>query len=292
LLEPELATVLTGRSITRSVWPFSFREFLRARGKEPRAGALLENESRAFDDDFSEYLRFGGLPEVVTTPSEDQKLTILRQYFRDIIYRDVVVRHRIRTPLALEQVAQYCLTQTASPISYKRIKDRYGLAMDQVRSYARFLSESYLIRELPKLDWKLHLQAKAERKVYATDVGLRNAVAFAFSPDLGRLAETVVFGELVRDETPLYYFKGKNECDFIVWKGTRPVQAIQVHFAPLESMDPREGAGLEEALNAFDIPSGLVLTKTGGATISERVSAVPVWRWLLDRGQPLLPGEE
>jgi single stranded DNA-binding protein len=63
--------------------------------------------------------------------------------------------------------------------------------MDQVRAYASHLSEAYMLREVPRFAFKLSTQSRSPRKVYATDVGLRNAVAFRFSEDLGRLAETV-----------------------------------------------------------------------------------------------------
>lgn len=41
---------------------------------------------------FDKYLRFGGFPEVVLRESSDDKELLLRQYFDDLVYRDIISR--------------------------------------------------------------------------------------------------------------------------------------------------------------------------------------------------------
>lgn len=158
--------------------------------------------------------------------------------------------------------------------------------MDQVRAYTSHLEESYLIRAVPAYSPKVSQQARAPRKVYAIDVGLRNAVAFRFSQDLGRIAETVVHAQLRHaEDARLFYFSGKHECDFLVWEGDHARAAIQVCYDPEDrELDPRELAGLLEAMDAVGLREGTIVThglsadrRVGGRRIRVR----PLWRWLL-----------
>jgi hypothetical protein len=48
------------------------------------------------------------------------------------------------------------------------------------------------------------------------DNGLRNAVSFRFSGDLGHLLKNLIFIELKRGKEDVYYHKGGNECDFVI----------------------------------------------------------------------------
>jgi len=287
LLEPDIGTVLTGRNITWTLWPLSFSEFLGFHGVQvsDRAGVLANGQR--IRQELAQYLRYGGLPEVALARSDEVREALLKQYFSDIIFRDVVSRHQVRDIRALEQVAHYYLANTGNLATYNRIKNTHGLAMDQVRSYSSHLAESYLIREVPRYSPKVSTQARAPRKVYAMDTGIRNAVAFRFSQDLGRLAETVVHNHLVRDdEVRLFYHQGRGETDFLVWKGDRAVQAIQVCYDPSDQLPPREVMGLEEAMAATGLTRGLILTQglqqdlEGGE--GRKIEVRPLWRWLCE----------
>lgn len=289
ILEPEIGTVLTGRNITWTLWPLSFVEFLQFRGLHFADEAELLTQGQRVRQELVQYLRFGGLPEVVLADTDQVREALLKQYFRDMLYRDVVSRHQVRDVRALEQVAHYYLANTANLATYNRIKNTHGLAMDQVRSYASHLAECYLVREVPRYSPKISAQSRAPRKVYAMDTGIRNAVAFRFSQDSGRLAETAVHNHLVRDdEARLFYHQGRGELDFLVWKGDRAVHAIQVCYDPTDTLPDREVAGLQEAMTATGLTEGLILTEGIEREIEgeqgKRILVRPLWRWLCEQG--------
>ncbi len=291
LLDPDLAPLLTGRHLTHTLWPLSFSEHLRFAGIDlPREASARRAEAfrqaARIRRELVRYLQFGGFPEVVLAAEEDVRTALLKQYFRDLLYRDVVRRHEIRDVRGLETVAHHYLVNTASLATYNRLKNTYGLTMDAIRAYTRFLDESFLIREVPRFSFKVTVQGRAPRKVYAVDVGLRNAVAFRFSQDLGRLAETVVFNHLVRDpDIRVFYFKERGECDFVTWRGPSVQRAVQVCYEAEGELPSRELAGLLEAMEALDLADGLLVTRDVEREIESagrKVRAVPLWLWLLE----------
>lgn len=289
LLEPDLASKLTGRSITRTLWPLSLREF--ERFSRVREG--LPERPHAAQRMLPEYLRIGGLPRMVLEKDPTVRDELYKQYFRDILHRDVVGRHEIRSPRALEEVAHHYLSNTARPTSITSIKNKYELAVDQVRTYTEHLIECYLIGGVSRFSYKAHVRTRSPLKVYARDTGLRNAVAFRFSPDLGPLAETATFNHLSRTgQGQVFYYNESSEgaeCDFVVWRGDSPVQAIQVCYSDRADLPDREERGLLAAMKALDISEGLLLTADAASADPREVDGriihrVPLWQWLNDPG--------
>lgn len=283
ILEPDVATVLTGRCIVRTLWPLSFPEYLRFRGLELPADGVEALRTDLLDESVR-YLRHGGMPECVLTTEIEVKETLLKQYFRDILYRDVVSRHDVRNVRGLEALAHNLLVNTGNLMTYNRLKNTLDLAMDQVRSYCSYLQECYLVQFVPRFTWKASGVDKAPRKVYATDTGLRNAVSFRFSGDIGRLAETAVAMHLARDpDSRLFYHSGRHECDFVVWKGDRAAAALQVCWTEEGAIPDRELQGLSEAMDVFGLKEGCLITRDsqGTRTVpSGTVHLVPLWLWL------------
>ena len=292
VLAPQLATVLTGRTITRTLWPLSFGELVRLHAQEP--GRRLSSSAT---DDLEGYLRLGGLPGVRLLPDESMQEEALKQRFRDILQRDVVSRHGVRTVDALERFAQGLLFDTGNLATFNKLKNKHGLAMDQCRNYVQYLVECHLIHLVDKLAFKASEQIRAPRKVFATDTGLRNAVSFRFSEDRGRLMETVVACELLRDQDARVYHlqeDPRGECDFVVWRGASAEEAIQVCASAELPLPAREEAGLRKAMASLSIRRGTLITGGVGRRIvptdEGEITFIGIREWLLERGGGRGPG--
>jgi predicted AAA+ superfamily ATPase len=99
------------------------------------------------------------------------------------------------------------------------------------------------------------------------------------------MLENCVFLELRRAAKEIFYFRGDNECDFLVKDKNAITMAIQVSYELNEDNKKREIDGLVEALEKFGLPKGALLTydqqdelRISGKTI--KVS--PAWRWFQD----------
>ena len=289
LLGGEVATELRGRYHDIIMLPFSFREYLRYREISFTAASLRTaargNVMAAFDD----YIRHGGFPEVIMAGSNTERRKLLQSYFKTIFYRDILERYNIKARYVLDALMNEVLETYSDIFSINRFEKhlkRNGIPGSKrtISNYLHYLEEAFFIIVNEKFSYSPRRRIMNPKKVYLSDSGFA-ALGRPFAENRGRILENVVATELFRRETELFYFKDKNECDFVVKQGRRPVQAIQVCWELNERNEKRELDGLSEACRTFDLKAGLVLTY---AQEEERmvngleISIEPVWKWLLD----------
>jgi len=93
----------------------------------------------------------------------------------------------------------------------------------------------------------------------------------------------------------LYYFKQRNECDFVIKDGLRLQSALQVRRAITSNNRKREIAGIVEACKVFGLKSGMILTYDQEERIQKdgiKISLLPAWKWLLTNNTAELSGDE
>lgn len=280
LLSSELATHLTGRYLKIELYPFSFKEFL-AFHKVALApkGTKKEVEIQKY---FSQYLFGGGFPEFVKTNDSETN----KQIFEDIVYRDLLSRFKIRETRNFKLLVNYLFANVTSEISYNSIKKFLAIkSATTVKNYVEHIAESYLAFELLKYDFSLKKQYVSNKKAYVIDNGLRNSVAFSFSEDAGKMLENMIFLELKRRGLDIFYHKGKRECDFVVRKRLKIVEAIQVTRILDNNNEKRELGGLLETMEKFNLKKGLIITESQDEERKikgRKIKIIPAWKWLLD----------
>lgn len=281
LLSRELGTHLTGRYVKITLFPFSFREFLRFYAVSTEK--ISTRKKAEIIREFDRYLTGGGFPEYLKYRDRDY----LKQTYDDILFRDIIGRSGIREVKAFRQLAQYLFTNVANMASYNALKKTLGFkSVVSVRDYVGYLEEAYLVFELFKYDYSLKKQYVNDKKIYCIDNGMRNAVGFRFSDDRGRLLENLVFIELLRRNQNIYFFKNAGECDFVREERGKIVQAIQVCYDLSPENRDRELDGLTEAMQTLVITNGIVLTYHHEEKIIHKgitVQVLPVWKWMLEQ---------
>jgi len=284
----ELSTSLRGRSLNWKVFPFSFKEFLKAKEIE------LEKDENIYYSTkkrskikglFNEFLNYGGFPEIVLEEEEVLKKKTLQEYFSTIFYKDIIERFNVGNIPALEDFFKMRLDNFACKMTYtqsrknlKSIGHKIGKAT--LKRYLTYAGNVFFLFELEKYVANRKKRKRASRKVYPIDTGLVNAVRFDFSQEYGRALESLVFIELKRREKELYYHENNGECDFIIKEGRDFKTAIQV-TKTLEDTREREVRGLESAMKSHDIEKGLILTENEKESFDGDIEVMPVWLWLL-----------
>jgi len=269
LLSKELGTKLTGRHISYELFPFSFAEMLDLRKIKPSL------------DSFNDYFGQGGFPEYLKYGND----AMLQQIFKDIINRDVVVRHKLRNSKLVEQLAFYLLSNSGKEFSHNQLKKMFNVgSTNTMTTYVSFFEDSYLIFTIPKFDYSYKKQLVNPKKIYAIDIGLAKTNSVSFSEDKGRTLENIVFLHLRRKHKDIYYFKGKNECDFLVKEKGKITEAYQVCYDLTEENKERELAGLKEAMETFKLKIGVIVTLKQKDKL-DNIKVVPAWEWVLTTDQ-------
>lgn len=125
LLSGELGTKLTGRHITKDLFPFSYAEFL-SFTRSFRCSASLDA-----------YLESGGFPEYLKTGNSD----VLVQLQTDILYRDIAVRYGIRDVSSLKRLFTILLSNATHLISPSKLIQSVGVnSPSTVLEYFSYLS--------------------------------------------------------------------------------------------------------------------------------------------------------
>lgn len=285
LLSKELGTKLTGRNVCVELFPFSFTEFLLFKRFElSKNGLSLTTERAAIKKHFADYLRHGGMPEYL----KYQDATLLKRVYEDILYRDIVARYGIKQVKPLRELGLYLLSNIGGTFSYNNLKKVLGVgSMNTIKSYADFLENSYLIFLINKFSYSLKEQFVSLKKIYCIDNGLAESVAFQFSRNKGKFLENLVFLELRRKSTEIYYYKTANnlEVDFLVKSGRNNFKLIQVaDNLDSEKTRQREISALLKAMDELKLQSAFILTEDSEEKISagkKNITVEPVYKWLL-----------
>ena len=269
LLSRELGTHLTGRHITKELFPFSYSEFIQF--KSLTAGV----------ESFEQYVETGGFPEYVKSNNID----VMTELFNDILNRDIAVRHSIRDVASLKRLAIYLVSNVGNLVTANKLQQVFDLKTPTILEYFSFLEDTYLTGFVAKFSYSLKVQAVNPRKIYIVDSALQKAVSASFSQDLGRSLENIIHGCLRWRGDEIYYFnENGSECDFVVCKNGTPYELIQVCYELNAENREREQTGLKSAMDFFKLDNVKIITygqKDSYIHDGTRVEIVPAWEYLV-----------
>ena len=287
LLEREIATELRGRCRNILMMPFSFPEFLRFHGIPDDERTLLTPARGRVLNAFEHYLKEGGFPEVVKKETVPEKRELLQTYYRTVFYRDILERYNVKAKTVLEAVMRYSLNAFSDLFSismFEKELKRHQLpgSKQTISNYLGYLQEVFFLTAHEKFSYSARQRIMNPKKIYLLDTGF-SLLSTDFSENRGKLLENAVAVEMFRRRAECFYFKGRRECDFIIKEGTKPKAAIQVCWKLTPKNETRELRGLREAMNAFAIEEGFILTNDEERELTfetAKIKVRPVWKWL------------
>ena len=285
LLSSEIATALTGRNRQLIVYPFSFNEFLSLRSYSITEKDFYLREKRIeIKRLFDEYLKLGGFPEVLKISDN----TLLEQYLKDIIYRDVIARYSIRNIKEIKELILYLASNIGTIQSYNNLREMINVkSLNTIKNYLEMLENVFLFFKIDLFSFSVKKQIYNPSKIYSVDSALSNAIAFKFSENLGHIYENIVFIELQRKNKEVFYWKSKRgrEVDFVIKSGLKIDEAIQVCFSFTDKKTrDRELESLLSAKNELNVDNLVMITEDEkGEEVIDGVTIriIPLWKWLL-----------
>lgn len=287
LLSGELATFLTGRNKEIPLYPFSFKEFciMKEVDTDHRTTKAEGFRRAAFD----EYSKQGGFPELLVIEDNEGYVNTLVE---NILKRDIEKRFKIVYKAAFEQMAHHLLNVSPTIVVTTDLADLFHFKSEHTaKNYVDYLKQAYMLIGVQKYSPKSK-QRTVQEKVYAVDVAMMDQRENAFAGEnLGYRLETIVAVHLIRkckmEGRDVYYLNDRSgECDFVVCKGNRVEQCIQVSYdISADKTRKREINGLLLAAKQTKCKNLLLLTDHDSEDISQgghTIKVQPVYEWSLE----------
>ena len=287
LLGREIASALRGRCLPYTLLPFSFVEYLRYHGADASEARTTAGRNRVIAH-FDRFLLRGGYPETMGY-DDDLFVRTIQSYVDIMMYRDIIERHDVRSVHLVRDMVRRLIANNALTFSvnkyYNDLRSR-GVRASKDTLYALLdhFADAFFILPVNRHDPSVAKQEQVLKRVYLNDPGIAAAYSFEPTANVGRLLETVVLLELVKRGDEAYYYADGAECDFVVQRRERVMQAVQVCYELTSENEQREVRGLVAAMEAFGLKEGLLLTRLQEREIEvegKTIRVMPAWRWAL-----------
>ncbi len=266
--------------------PLTFQEFLHLQSKEhlmrPVTISFEKKEIPFYDtidirqlnDEFLDYLNFGGYPEVLFNQTIRQNLSaFIRDDIIDkVLLRDLPGLYGIRDARALNRFFVYLAFNTGKEFSLQKIAKDSGLRKEEIKKYLEYFETAYLIKIVHKIDENARQFKRITGfKVYLTNPSLRTAL---FSPikstdnEIGSLVETAIFAQWMhRSKIRLHYAKWRigqkeGEVDMVNLSDSnlKPAWALEIKWSNRYVDAPRGLRSLIAFCQANRLQSAIVTT--------------------------------
>jgi predicted AAA+ superfamily ATPase len=188
-LSKDVITTFRGRGDEVKLYPLRFSEVY------PHVDMLKDRA-------LTEYMLYGGLPQVILKSSDEEKNEYLKTLFANTYLRDIVERYKIKDTELLDELLDILAsgigaltnpTKLANAFeSVKRMKvNRISLT-----SYLEYICDSFLVEKATRYDVKGKRYIDTPYKYYFVDCGLRNARLNFRQTEPSHLLENVIYNEL------------------------------------------------------------------------------------------------
>lgn len=189
-LSKDIITEFRGRGDEMYLRPLSFKEFRTIQPDKP------------FDDVWTEYMTFGGLPYCALLPTREEKADYLKHLFDEVFLRDIIERNKIQNDAQLESLLNIISSAVGSLTNPKKLEDTFTssgtgkLSAITIKQYLDYLCDAFMIEQAERYDIKGKRYISTPYKYYFTDTGLRNARLNFRQLEETHLMENVMYNEL------------------------------------------------------------------------------------------------
>jgi|TARA_Y100000310_G_scaffold233191_1_gene236052 hypothetical protein len=218
---------LVGRILLFRLYPFSFREFIRA--KDSRLVNIYDANSyksvmvKEFNRLLDEYLIYGGYPRVVLAENEEEKRKVLEGIFTTYILKEIKEILELSDDDKVITLLKSLSLQIGNIINYNELSSLTGFYYKDLKKYLNILEKTFIFKRVNPFFTNKRTELVKSPKIYSIDLGFRNICIDNFSKDRtdkGALFENFIFSEFLNKGIELKYWRSKSgaEVDFILEK--------------------------------------------------------------------------
>lgn len=288
MFSSEIMTTLGGRYLTEEVYPYSFQEFLQAKGVAFDELSLLPLDGRArLQREWQSYFLWGGLPEAALLSVKRNYLTSTLQ---KIYLGDVCSRNNISNTNNLRLLLKKLAENVMQPVSYNRLAGILSsvngkISMPTVSKYIEYCEDAWLLLRLRNVSAPF-----ADKETACKYYFIDNGVLSLFLLDgetslLENLTALSLFRRYGhdRDNERVFYYRDRVEVDFYIPEDKLAIQATY-HLSHSQETYDREVGALRKLPQVLPCDRRLILTYDEETEIHDEhgtIQVLPLWKWLL-----------
>lgn len=287
MLSRDIATTLGARYFDEKIYPYSFKEYLGAKGIILEDNWEYGKQRDLVQLQFEEYFKWGGFPELLLYQNKRHWLNGL---YEKIVLGDVIQRNNIKNEYGLRLAIKRLAENVMQPTAYNRLANMVkstgaSTSTASIIDYVRLIKDACLMFSLDNYASKF-TEKETAKKHYFTDNGLLSIfLTDSKSPLLENLVAITLNKKYNHDaEMPhLYYYNRNIEVDFYV---PEEGLAIQVSYS-LEDADTRkrETSALVALHQLHPLRKAVIITYDEEETIEAeglQIEVIPIWKWLTE----------
>ncbi len=214
--------------------PLTFAEYLMFIGREAELISVTTNQHQpeneystpnieALNQEFVNYLNFGGYPEAVfsETIRQDPGQYIKSDIIDKVLLRDLPSLYGINDIQELNRLFTTLAYNSGNEVSLENLCQSSGVAKNTIKRYLEYLEAAFLIRRVERIDQNAKRFKRAMCfKVYLTNPSMRAALFGQIDADseaMGAMTETAIFSQWQHSRViELYYARwNSGEVDIV-----------------------------------------------------------------------------
>ncbi|MEA2065098.1 MAG: ATP-binding protein [Patescibacteria group bacterium] len=223
-IKQKIQDSLIGRAIYFHLRPLNFFEFLIFKQKRFSL-KVTPNQKNELEVLLKEYLKFGGMPEIVLEQNKNIKKELLKNYVNLYVSKDIRNLVEIGNIGSFNKLIKILSGQAGSLLDKNEISNTLDIAFKTLNRYLDILQHTYIIILLHPFFANLRSKLTKTPKIYFYDIGIRNSVlndfnSIDFRIDKGALFENFILLELLSifNSSDIFFYRTakQTEIDFIV----------------------------------------------------------------------------
>lgn len=307
-IKARVGKFMVGRILSFYLYPFNFREYLRAHDErlerlytenndkiisclfKGKRFKIKNGQDLLYEEFIKEYEKFsiwGGYPAPVLAKTDTERKKLLADIYNNYILKDIKTLLELTTEKELFLLSQYLATQIGNIVVYQGLSQVCGLDYRNLKKHLNILDETFISHQVKPFFKNRQKELSKNPKIYFLDMGFRNNLMENMNgldkrSDAGAVVENSCFirlNELCAGLNKINFWRTKAgaEVDFILHTGNSIVP-IEIKYSKFTQV--RLSKSFLSFIDSFKPEQAVVLTKNYWGAVKKgktRVLFAPIY---------------
>ena len=214
----------------------------------------------------------GGFPDAFLAPSDQVRKKWLSGFIQTYIERDLPLLGLNINRTIIRKLWTMLAHIHGNVLNMNMLSRSLEVSSTSIKKYISFLEEAFLIKQLYPFHANVKKRLVKSPKVYIRDTGILHHIlnvpdyqSLTLNPVIGSSWEGYVIEQIshkLNNETEMYFYRTHegSECDLVLVRGGKPVQAIEIKY----TSTPKISRGLTLAFSDIGAPLNFIITPEAG----------------------------